>query len=49
MVTRKFKERLAKNTQTLAKKVAVHYANVACPFLTYQPKMCAAVKKLRKF
>ena len=31
------------------KNVATHYANVACPFFTYQPKMSAEVKKLRKF
>ena len=30
-------------------KVATHYANVACPFFTYQPKMSVEVKKLRKF
>ncbi|MGN0319479.1 MAG: cyclic lactone autoinducer peptide [Lachnospira sp.] len=29
--------------------VAEHYANVACPIITYQPKMSDEVKKLRKF
>ena len=36
-------------TKNAAIKVATHYANVACPFFTYQPKMSAEVKKLRKF
>lgn len=33
----------------VAVKVAKHYANVTCPFLTYQPIMNKEVKKLRKF
>ena len=32
-----------------AVKTAVHYANVSCPLLFYQPKLKEVVKKLRKF
>ena len=36
-------------TEFVRGKIATHYANVACPFFTYQPKMSVDVKKLRKF
>ena len=35
-----------KNT---AKKSAIHHANAACPWFTYQPKMSKNLKSLRKF
>lgn len=45
--------KLNKNVAEFAKrtaiKVATYYANVACPFITYQPKMSSELKKLRKF
>lgn len=31
----------------IAKKIAVKDANTTCPFLGYQPKLPAAVKKLK--
>ena len=40
---------LAKITKKIATSVAIYYANVACPFLTYQPKISDEVKKLRRF
>ena len=40
---------VAGKLQNLSVKVAAHYANVACPILTYQPKMSEEVKKLRRF
>ena len=35
--------------KNLAKRSAIHYANVACPVITYQPKAGQEVKRLRKF
>ena len=49
MFTALFRGTIATKTKNAAIKVATHYANVACPFFTYQPKMSAEVKKLRKF
>lgn len=40
---------LADVSKIFLKSVAVHYANVACPFFTYQPKINKEVRKLRKF
>lgn len=48
-VTKDVKRIVAGKLQNLSVKVAAHYANVACPILTYQPKMSEEVKKLRKF
>ncbi len=33
--------------EKLACKVAKHYANVACPFFTFQPKVPKALKKTK--
>ncbi len=45
--------KINKQVASIAKKTAVkfaaYYANVACPFITYQPKMSKEVKKLRDF
>lgn len=49
MIENKIKMKIANNVKNVAVKVATHYANVACPFLTYQPKVSKEVKKLRKF
>lgn len=42
-----------KKTKDLVKKIAIHVAkadaNVACPWISYQPKMPNSVKKLREF
>lgn len=43
------KEVCSKLAKNVAVKVAEIYANEACPFITYQPKMSKEVKKLRKF
>lgn len=47
------KEKLGNSTEKITKNVltkfATHYANVACPLFTYQPKVGMMVKKLRKF
>ena len=48
-MTKEVKQVMAGKLQKLSVKVAAHYANVACPIITYQPKMSAEVKKLRKF
>lgn len=40
---------MADKTKGVVMKVAIHYANVACPFFTYQPKVTNNIKKLRKF
>lgn len=41
--------KINKQVASIAKKTAVkfatYYANVACPFITYQPKMSKEVKK----
>lgn len=46
-------KRINKEISKIARKAAIkaasYYANVACPFITYQPKMSDEVKKLRKF
>ena len=49
MFTEFVRGKIANKTKNAAIKVATHYANVACPFFTYQPKLSAEVKKLRKF
>ena len=49
MFTEFVRGKIANKTKNAAIKVATHYANVACPFFTYQPKMSAEVMKLRKF
>jgi|GEM_PF-533255 len=48
MFTEFVRGKIANKTKNAAIKVATHYANVACPFFTYQPKMSVEVKKLRK-
>lgn len=45
----KINEKIADSIKQAAVKVAMHYANVTCPFLTYQPQISKEVKKLRKF
>lgn len=35
--------------EKIAIKIATQEANTTCPFISYQPKMPKAVKKLRKF
>lgn len=44
---------IKKGLKELGKKAAVgaavHYANVSCPLVFYQPEMKESVKKLRKF
>ena len=35
--------------ENVAVKVATADANAACPFITFQPKLPQAVKKMRKF
>ena len=42
------KEVCSKLAKNVAVKVAEMYANEACPYITYQPKMSKEVKKLRK-
>ncbi len=49
MIENKIKMKIANNVKNVAVKVATHYANVSCPFITYQPKVSKEVKKLRKF
>ncbi len=44
----KLDKKIAELTKKTAIKVATYYANVACPFITYQPKMSNDVKKLRR-
>ena len=48
-MTKDVKRIVAGKLQNLSVKVAAHYANVAFPILTYQPKMSEEVKKLRRF
>lgn len=45
----KIRKKLSDSSKSVLKNVAIHYANVACPFFTYQPKISEEVKKLRKF
>lgn len=40
---------IAVAVKVVATKTAEHYANTACPLITYQPRMSEEVKKLRKF
>lgn len=49
MISKSLKKMVADKSKNVAIKVATHYANVACPFFTYQPRMSSEVKKLRKF
>ena len=35
MIENKIKMKIANNVKNVAVKVATHYANVACPFITY--------------
>lgn len=46
---KKLKELTADNITRLSINTAKHYANVACPLITYQPKINKDVKKLRRF
>lgn len=48
MGTTDVKSKVANKSKAFATRAAVHYANVSCPFLTYQPKMSKEVKNLRK-
>ena len=48
-MTKNTKKIVATKLMTATEKVAEHYANVACPIISYQPKMSDKVKKLRKF
>lgn len=47
------KERICTGIALTVKRIAIHtaghYANTACPLITYQPKVNNEVKKLRKF
>lgn len=45
----KYNKGIANLAKKTAIKVATYYSNVACPFITYQPKISKEVKKLRKF
>ena len=45
---KKEKNLLHKTLENIAIKIAMADANTACPCITYQPKLPAAVKKLRK-
>ena len=40
------KKIVANKLMTATEKVAEHYANVACPIISYQPKMSDEVKKI---
>lgn len=42
------KKVIKKWVENIAIKVATADANTACPYITYQPKLPEAVKKLRK-
>lgn len=44
-----FKEEITKIAKKAVVKTATYYANVTCPFITYQPRISNEVKKLRKF
>lgn len=44
----KLDKRVAELTKKVIIKFATYYANVACPFITYQPKMSNEVKNLRR-
>ena len=47
-MSKKIREVIEEKKQVLAVKVAKHYANVSCPFITYQPELPEEVKKLKK-
>ncbi len=42
------KNAVKKMLEVVAIKIATRDANVACPYLTYQPTLPEAVKKLKK-
>ena len=44
----KLDKQVAELTNKAAIKIATYYANVACPFIIYQPKMSNEVKNLRR-
>lgn len=44
----KVKQAISKVTELVAIKIATRDANVACSYLTYQPKLPKAVKRLKK-
>ena len=44
----KAKQVAKKVTELVAIKIATRDANVTCPYLTYQPKLPEAVKRLKK-
>lgn len=46
---KEIKTKVANGVKKVAVMAATYYANVACPFVTYQPQMSKGVKKLRKF
>jgi cyclic lactone autoinducer peptide len=41
-------DKAANYSKKIMRKVAEHYANVACPLMLYQPVLPDAVKSLRK-
>ena len=43
------KKGISNAVKNTAKKSAIHHANAACPWFTYQPKMSKNLKSLRKF
>lgn len=45
---KKMLEYCRKILSVLAKKAAKRDANTCCPYITYQPKLPEAVKKLKK-
>lgn len=48
MIRDKLGNSTEKITKSVLTKFASHYANMACPLFTYQPKVDVKVKKLRK-
>lgn len=49
MKTQRIKPFMANLSRVVVENVAKHYANVACPFFTYQPKVTKEIKKIRRF
>ena len=49
MLRNKVFQHMGKFVGLFALAIAVVQANVACPYLSYQPELPDAVKKLRKF
>lgn len=45
----KIRKKLTGSSKSVLKNVAIHYANVACPFFAYQLKISEEVKKFSKF